>query len=612
MTRNAPGAKRLLSIALVLGLALTIVWMLRAGRNVVPGVRSTGSVLCWPIGAVAAYDLAVEMEAHGRGDAALSGGSVENREISGTLILRVLRRDADEITVGARLVPPTTNSAAFNPGLASAFHVVFAASGEVSRCRFADGLELETRGRLDELMRVFEFRFPQPASRETSTWVGEATDSFGRCRVRYTVAGNKVHKQKLEYFASAHGDLAATVTVADSRGTAEICEDFWLQHVRVEERLEVAVDKLLDMRFVVRARLDRRGEIPPDLLSALAALDSPLSADSQNGKIEGAAGDGTAQTLTAQRQLSDAMSQLLLTEGLSVDAYLSAKKLLAAHPEFVAEVERVLNESAAPDRVRSLCLLLLERAGHDAAQAALERLATAADVEHVQRVRAIIALGGVDNLNDQSFAALWRIFNGRGEADGVEFGNTAALALGGAAGRLRSVDDGRYPAVRGDLVAALHRAGSIGEVGILLKSLGNTGDPAVLDEITPHLRSDTPSVRAAAAKAIGSLPNSQSLSALTQALSRETDDRVRHDIAESLVRLDMADETSVQVVKDTLGKESSSAVTALLAEYLVANLDAQPQARPVLEAVLASTTSTRVREVISAGLARSKQRISRH
>ncbi|MHC4957442.1 MAG: HEAT repeat domain-containing protein [Planctomycetota bacterium] len=261
-------------------------------------------------------------------------------------------------------------------------------------------------------------------------------------------------------------------------------------------------------------------------------------------------------------------------------------EMLAAFPEFAAEIPRYLARDDLAEYVAAGLAHALQLAGNPACQQALGQVASGDAYPHKNRIRGIVALGGVEEPTPDAVDALWKLTERRGpDADEDQLGSTAVLALGRAGERLRKAENPRYKDLRAGLRANLARSAGLQKTEALL-AMSSTGDPELLPDAAPELDAREPNVRAAAARAVGATDRPEALEHLVDRLEREPDSWVRRSLLDGMGRISATSDDACARCLELLRTERDKQVRFELVKYLGDNLESYPASRETLEALL--------------------------
>jgi len=180
--------------------------------------------------------------------------------------------------------------------------------------------------------------------------------------------------------------------------------------------------------------------------------------------------------------------------------YLRIAALMRLEPETIRTAQRMVLDGA---EAAGTLIGAMGEAGTPAAQHALGELLATPTLGEEPRTHVAVALGLTAAPTRDTLRALDDAASGTGD-----LASTATLAQGNASLRMHD-DDPQAAAAQVDaLLARLARASDDEERALVLRALGNTGDPRILDALTQALATGSITVRIAATEALRLVPGS--------------------------------------------------------------------------------------------------------
>jgi HEAT repeat protein len=291
------------------------------------------------------------------------------------------------------------------------------------------------------------------------------------------------------------------------------------------------------------------------------------------------------------------------TEGRTLRIH-RLRDLLRVDPTLPALLLEIMQSEELTDRTRADLYLALELAGTEPAQAALTSVIGNPAWSGRDSMRAIVALGGVGDPSSATVASLWSTAQGgAASGDGFDLAGAATLALGSLGQAMLGNEDADYPSLRARLVSgALGGTGTPEQRANYVHALGNTRDAALARDIVVLLDDPEPVVRRAAALSLGRLDVDRSADQLLSRFERDDSPEVRGAIAESLVSWTAPSADAVETMRDEIAAEANENTRFHMARFLGKNLGQFPESRPVLEQLLRTERSTRIRQSVAEAL----------
>ncbi len=585
----------------------------------------------WIPGDTLQYDLQIRTNITFSADAEKAspaeGARNTEQTVSGRLNMRIFEFDGTSAQVGLQLAPVAVTGDLWKQEeaehLSVLFSVRFAAHGMIEEFTFPKGFPEAHRKQLAELIRIFQFVVPVSGE---NTWTAYETHTSGRYSARYrrTETGGII-KNKTRYLlsdaASDDDALNCPVKVLHSLVSIRLSGGHsWCRRVAVEDKLNIQLNKGLHLVSSVNASVEEHqggAEI-----SSVALFDPGLTLNGLNTMLEGEGRKSLhaapPESVSAYKQrntrflpltpeMEDAAHKLL--DGIDASSGSRTRQLvseladlLRRCPELVERIPGYMRQASFKDRTLSELFLALEKAGTAQAQEALCSILDDDTFRAMNRLRAIVALGGTARPTSATISALWNTFHRRVNREEIERSNTAVLALGSVARTLRHSDDARYPEVQSRITGELNTSGDRHKTVVLIKSLGNMADPAVLPDVAPYLDAEAGLVRAAAAKTMAYGGTSDVPDILSSHLEDEPNSAVRAALATSLGRQKELSREANDRLKPLIKQEPDPRVRLAMAQCLATHADMHPENLGVLEHLLRTDRSRHIRNWIAQAL----------
>ncbi|MBW2726226.1 MAG: HEAT repeat domain-containing protein [Deltaproteobacteria bacterium] len=588
--------------AFALALAMTLWGWQRISRTAGP-VGADRLEIQWHAGAMQSYRISLVSDVHLELDN--QEASEFQQVLSGVLRLRVFEVGPDYVRLGFQLGSPRylvagQRDAILEKRLATPFFARFERSGRPESFEFPNWFDVAEATLLEEAVRAFQVQLP---SERRLSWSIDESHATGTYLAQYELAKSAVLKKRKAGYSQLDPSVgfpgtAPSARVLDSRGSLRLSEVAWLDSALVHEELEIKGEGLL-------ARTKLRAEL--ELTRDRAADDAALFREPDPGMVRLASWANPAPEPPKSNQ---ARQPRTLSPRATLDAILARwreeepgrvarlRELLAAlqaTPGMAAEIAGRVRESATTGGESAMLIHSLERSGTPEAQAALAGLMTDPELHFANRLRAVVALGGVAGANDASLAALFDMSLERvGESD-RDLANTALLSIGSIASGLRTTDPERAERLVDELERTLGSAGDANEMGMTIKALGNTHAPNRSESILPYLNHSSEFVRGSAARTIGQLDDDGASDRLADQLVKEESPRVRMALANGLVQVQNASQWSVRSVAKQVRQEPQATTRRAMATYLGENISKDEIAVAALKELAIADPSPSVR-----------------
>lgn len=563
---------------------------------------ATRMVLGWHLDEARSYDLRIASRVQFGLFHEEPGESLEQQLVA-TLHLHVLGVGPDGIETGCQLGDATLSQGgvvdpAVDARLRLPFRSTWSPDGHLLVVRVSSELQPAEGAIVEESLRTFQTVVPAGAG---LVWSTVEENGSGIYEARYGILpGENLLKTKTGF---RDGPKGVRVTVRRSEARCVLASGgTWIDACELEEELEVeASGSTVRARTLATLRLRDEVRATPEIFAPAFAYEELVEREALVANDEENA--ATEPTIPLGPEVREAYAAWIahLDEGEGTDptAMRALAELFQRCPEATALVPDTLLEPGHPKRTRGALLHALELASTPEAQAALGSVVENPLQDHGDRVGALVAVGGLTGAEGSTVDFLWRTAAQRGGVQERDLANTASLSLGCLARTLKETDPDAYGHLRDSLVIALQGSYDAQERSVFLKSLGNTGDPMLVEAAAVHLQDDTASVRAAAAWALGSMDSERSLVVLRECLATEKRGSVRGALASGLDSLSHTDSETLGLVDRMVREEEDENARYSMACYLATRLSAHPAGEATLRALLAGDRSDRIRRFVS-------------
>ncbi|MDM8551368.1 HEAT repeat domain-containing protein, partial [Desulfobacterales bacterium HSG2] len=207
------------------------------------------------------------------------------------------------------------------------------------------------------------------------------------------------------------------------------------------------------------------------------------------------------------------------------------RDFLELYPEEASSVPRLLKERKLTGKAAGSVLLALEMIGHAEAQTALKDVFEDDDQISDNRLRAIVAAGGIAKPEKELIESLFDLAKaGRegGSDEELERSDTSLLNLGILS---YSLSKGEEPsesnAINERIVTSLENSEDERERVMCLKALGNTSSSDIISVVESYLTSESPEERAASAGSLRNFSDEHTLELLVNSMEDDPEPGVR-------------------------------------------------------------------------------------
>lgn len=599
----------LISAAALLLVLLCIIWIQRSAlehpATTRPDPSSEG--LRWSVGTSQQYQVQFDSSML-MNTAGTSGGQTMRVHMNCSLDFHTLSVSDQSALVGMQLsaidlkvngnVDPETNLA-----LTAPFRVRYTSLGSPEAFEFPEGVSAKHRSMLENLVRTF-----QVTMEEGETWVAQETNASGSYEANYRrTAPQRVEKTKVHFMALPSATMLAGAEIISTESVQLDPQRDWVAAMTVDEVLRTDGQGGLAMEITNHATLELQPtvhSVAPNTWRFVAAATPPVA--------EAVKPIPRISPQQAHRQILAVLPELdTAIEGRSTWIY-RLRDLLRVDASLPAMLLQEMKTQPFSDRTRADLYLAFELAGTEPAQAALVSVIEDTHWSTQDAMRAIVALAGVKQPSADTLAALWDTVDSVPSSDDrQQLVSTATLALGSLGSAMNATDDPGYPVLRDRLLSgALSSTGSESytqQRKNYVHAMGNTGDASLVSDVARFLDDDDPAVRRAAALSLGMLGTDPVADELMLRLNQEKSSQGRGAIAESLVRWTTPSASAMASIGAAVREEPDENTRYHMARFLGVNLESFPENRAILQDLLRSEQSKRIRQRVAEMLAASSR-----
>ncbi len=592
--------------------------------------------IAWQAEAEQSYRLSIDSEVMLELPGSLGRQRIAQR-VSGILNLRVFDIEADGVRAGFQLRPAMyelggVRSPQIESGLSAPFIAVFGPLGHIREFEFPAQLGEAERTILSEMLRTFQVILPEhdraASGRRERAWTVSEAHATGRYLAVYQILDDgRIQKQKSRYsevdpaFGEARAARRATLSQAQrrlKRLTAEPVRSVamlrpadgvsWLRSANVEERVIVRSGRDVIADSTMRAELELRDEPPGADLALMKRVSwSEMVARASIDPTPHLSDEEKAARLRERRErLAGLVDELNGDQARSAAVLHGIVQMLVAAPELAFDVGRALEAPELTAAAEPRLIHALARAGTVESQEVLQTITEDGSQPSFNRLRAIVALGGVDDATEATFDTLVHMHQASSGGGTGQLANSALLAIGGIGASMQEHNSQDAGKVSDYLAQNLLASSSDRELEVALKAIGNSRDVGFRDTILSYLQHESPVVRASAAETLGKLRVDGVLGALTQHLAVESDPGVRTSIAAGIYESGQASVESLALVSTQVANESESRARYHMARYLGENLEVYPEGRETLGRLALADGSKRIRNYATAVMLRTR------
>ncbi|MEJ2652257.1 MAG: HEAT repeat domain-containing protein, partial [Gammaproteobacteria bacterium] len=590
------------------------IWLLKPSRDappVVPPITAVPQVnappleLMWRAGTSQRYqvqtDSAMQMNSAGVGT-----GQALRVKMNCALEMMTLEADTEEAVVGMRLASVDLqiggqSDGETNRALTTPFRVRFNVTGMPKAFEFPVGVSAQNRSILENLVRMF-----QVTMGKGKTWVAQETNASGSYEATYQRTNStQVEMIKRKFTALPSVPMLARAVISSTEAFRLDPQHDWLASMTVDETLrnkgqggpgiEIINHGTLELRPIAHAAVS-------DAAWRFVASTAPAVTKSMDPQVMNISKD------EAQDKIRDAVTQLDATKQGRIKWIHRLRDLLRVDGSLPAALLDLMRNQPLSDRTRADLYLALQLAGTGAAQGALRSVIEDTSWSTRDAKRAIVALSGVDKPKPESLTTLWdAVENAPMSGDRHDIVSTATYALGNIGRTMREAKDPDYTELRGRLLNGALSGSGVEQRANFTFAVGNTRDPSLAREIVPLLDDPQPAIRRAAALSLGMLDTDAVAGDLMSHIRQESSSTVRDALAESLVNWTTPSASAMASIRSMVRSDPDENTRYNMARILSANLMKFPENRQVLQDLLRTEQSKRIRQSVANALAESDQ-----
>jgi len=519
--------------------------------------------------------------------------------IRSLLDLVTLEVDRDKARVGMQLSDVRVNISGqsdpeMNRMLEQPFRVQFLAGGVPNHFEFSEGLTGQEQSMLENIVRTFTVSMAE----HKENWVAKEKNASGEYLATYQRVGpTQLEKSKDNFVALSSSPMLNKATIT-SKETIQLNEKrSWITSMTVNETLQTPGKHGPTLRIINHAQLDfvssNHARVSKEHWNFIAAAPQPIL-------LKPAASIPKLSPQEARRRLIAELPALNAAIEARSKHIHTLRDLLQVDSSMPATLLEQMQTQDLSDRTRADLYLALELAATVEAQDALTLVMSSPDWSTRDAIRATVALAGINKPSAETLKMLWDT----AYTERPQISSTATYTLGSIGSRMKAANNPDYPALRDNLISGADNNSDIQQQATFIYALGNTRDPEVVPKVTTFLDNDQPAIRRAAALSLGLMPSEQSAKALASRFEQESNSQVRGAMAESLTRLPLADTSKTMAsISKTIQTETDESARYSMAKFMGTNLAKHPEYKPVLQNLIRTEPSKRVRHIIGEALA---------
>jgi len=273
---------------------------------------------------------------------------------------------------------------------------------------------------------------------------------------------------------------------------------------------------------------------------------------------------------------------------------------LKVHPEKALDIPYMLTSKNLTDDQQAGLIHILELADTPEAQEALIIIINNEKNIHMNRVRAIVALSGIDYPTVNMVQQLTEIYEKALTDKDEDISNTSMLTLGNLSSTLNSPELNKESIelskkIKTKIEDEINN-NTESNKSVLLLAIENTKDNELMPYAAKYITSDDPNIRSAAASVYRNMDDEAARTALIPAVTNEQNSAVREAMVNAL-REKNATEESFEKIHELAKGETSETVRRTMVRYLVENRD-KAESEEVFKKMLETEESPETRTLL--------------
>ncbi len=534
----------------------------------------------------------------------MSSGAQQNTEVhvllDAELVMLTLASESQSAMVGMQLTSANLrindlSDPASNAALSEPFRVRISSTGIPLDFEFPHQIDKQNRRILENLIRTF-----QVSVKNDDSWVATESNGSGDYKAHYQRRGtDRLLKSKTAFLPAEPGKVAWSQASSNEHILLNPTND-WLTEMTIEEEMISSGNTGPEIQVTTQASL-QLSAYSGSINKARWEFDTSTAAKPIKREINALSSEQSLAEKEASLRASITELDELSRGRLAVIYRLS--DLIQSHSGVPQIVLDILREDEVSDRTRADLYLALEKAGTANAQAALVSVFDDESWSLVDGMRAIVAMGGIRQANNDSIAALWEASSYYEGGERQRMANAAKFALGSIGQHLNSAGDSRYAALRSELLSKAQGLGDPQQRSNFITALGNTKDETLAEPVSHLLSEEEPTVRRAAALALGTLGTDQFAPLMVQHYRSDDNHYVRAALATSLTQWSQPDESAMAMFRERVRSEHNEGTRFQLAAILGKHLQTFPENKAVLQEIMRHEPSKRIRQKVAESLA---------
>ena len=403
------------------------------------------------------------------------------------------------------------------------------------------------------------------------------SDFVGEYEAKYSIQKDKILREKLQYYFKNDIDssFGTVVKMNSSKTYIKLSKNqSWLNYFNMNETGRIS-GKIINNEFINHSSLEESKYSQDNSLliwqdysfSELLKLfeQNKKNKISYQQKLDDKIDkrEFISKKITFKNVLDDLIQSIKNKKNL-VSAREEIVKYMRLFPQSILELQSMLENGEFNDKESSTLITLLAISGTKEAQTSLLNILNSSSYEHVDSVRAAMALSRIEFPQDETINNLINIYENmsKGTSDELEKARTTVLALGRLS---NSVDDALKSKIYDSLSKSLDEDTT--EKDAIIYAIGNSDEISFVDDIVKYTNSDSVTTRIAVYSTLGKLKTKEGEIALINSIEKENSTIAKNTIVSSLLKYEKNDAT-FKSINELVQKEDSLSTRTLMIKYL--------------------------------------------
>lgn len=554
----------------------------------------TAEALYWKTGAAQTYSFSYESSLKMTG---ANGAGTSKVKIEGNLNFRIYSVSNSTVNAAFQFSPVKVYFAdkeivELQEMYSRYFTAQFKTNGEIERYTFANTISSKDEAMIKDLLAHF---MPVLSTHRKRVWRSEQENASGSFICEYRNGQNGIYKRKLHYeqiksfeqFSDREQEnaYAAEVEIIESNIFFGYGNPYsWIREARGHEIEIFHLQNDTRVEAVSRFNL-QPADSQPD--QSLAIWNNDNTYDRFQSEVQNGLNSKEKLSFWEKEKLiylknkystiscEEVLNLFLSKEKAQWDDKIFVRDYLRLYPEQSDAIIVLLYNKGLSTSQQAGLIHILELADTPESQNTLVSIAKDTGMTHDNRLRAVVALSGIDTPTPAMITELSSVYDNALDEQDEDMSNTAVLALGNLSNTLaltESDDEAVDLSEKLKTKITSELTNENANTAAVLLAIENTRDSELAKYASGYIYSEDPNVRSAAASAFAVTDSRDAPDVLINAITSEHNDAVKESMIHTLRKM-QADSGSFNRIHDLVKTEDSESVRKAMINYLVENRD---------------------------------------